>query len=96
MMKDTEVKQLEKEIRDMLDKKIGRKYVCVLSLHNETKGDQITCTTMQLTNLNLSTDPFTLCNVLFIGLKGATEQWIGRAFGATAVPKQQGSDSYHQ
>lgn len=96
MMKDAEVKQLEKEIKDLISRKIGKKYVCVLSFHNETKGDQITCTTMTLTNLNLNSDPFTLCNVLFIGLKGATEQWIGRAFGAMPVPKQQGTDSYHQ
>ncbi len=96
MMKDTEIKQLEKELREMLDKKLGRKYVCILSVHNDTKGDQITTTTFQITNVNPASDPFALCNVLFVGLKGGTEQFLSRAFGATAVPKQDGSASYHQ
>jgi hypothetical protein len=96
MMKDSEIKQLENELRNMLDKKLNRKYVCVLSLHNETKGDQITCTTFQLTNINLTSDAFSLCNVLFAGLKGGTEQFLGRVFGTTAMPKQESVSSYHQ
>ncbi len=96
MMKDSEIKQLEKELKEMLDKKLGKKYVCVLSLHNETKGDQITCTTFQISNVNPASDPFAVCNVLFVGLKGGTDQFLGRIFGTTAMPKQDSSASYHQ
>ncbi len=96
MMKDAEIKQMEKELRGILDKKLGRKYVCVLSVHNDTKGDQITTTTFQISNVDLSSDPFTLCNILFLGLKGGVDQFIARAFGAAPVLKQESSAPYHQ
>ena len=88
-----EKQKLQNEIKQLLDKKLGKKYLCCLAY--ETELGKATSTVVG--NVDFTKDPFATAKTLIAALSNATNSFVQHVMDVKATEdKPIEPSSYHQ
>ncbi|MBU0532161.1 hypothetical protein KKB44_01580 [Candidatus Micrarchaeota archaeon] len=87
--------KLQKDVKEFLDKKIGKKYICCISYQTEKQGQSASSV---FGNVDFSKDPFDVVKGLLAGLQTASSGFVQKVSGVTTSENKPEKEhtSYHQ
>jgi hypothetical protein len=97
-MNETERKNLEKDIVEMISKRLNnKKFLMCISFHTGGNAEQINASSFICGNIDFSKDPFNLVKTVIAGLQGAIGQFSQKIMGVSASEGNPAKETgYHQ
>jgi len=97
MLNDNDRKIIEKDVLELLEKKLGhKKFLVCIAFHSSGNEDQATISSFVSGNVNFGKDPFNLTKTLLAGMQTSANQFCQQIMGVATAENKPMQSSYHQ